>query len=102
MKSTINKLTEVAEMPSLFGLKRGTTAFALISELMKFGKAYSITRYGSGKNTSYISHTYDVTRALTKAGVSFRVGNDAPRGGAYGEFIAINIKTFKPAIKDLR
>ena len=47
---------------------------------------------GSGRFTTNIDCTIDLTDLLTKMGISYEKGNDSPRGGKTGNFVKITTK----------
>lgn len=47
---------------------------------------------GSGRFTSNLDYTSDVKNLLTKLGIKYKSGNDAPRGGLTGNYIAVQTK----------
>lgn len=81
----IEKLQDLIKSPKNYGVKKGTRVYRMICEAYIYG----VVRTGySDKNTKYIE-TYGVYNALTSAGVSCKRYNDAPRGGACGEHVAL-------------
>ena len=71
-------------------VSKNSTAYKLAMELAtQSDKVSTCHATGSGRWTSNADSTDTLSKALTKAGISHVVGNDAPRGGKAGQFIAL-------------
>lgn len=96
MKTTMEKLMAIQNNPSAYGLKKGMLAYEAIGKLINYKMVHSVSVSGSGRYTHLNVYTTTLTMALAKAGIPFRVGNDAPRCGKHGEYVAVDVKSFKP------
>ena len=81
---------------------KNTIAYKIVTDVInKTNKSYRIfrediirpvTTSGSGRFTTNLDYTRDVESLLDLIGVKYVSGNDAPRGGATGNFIKIITK----------
>ena len=67
-------------------VSKNSTAYKLAMELAT--KSDKVSTCGT-QGHSYADNTATLSKALVKAGISHIVGNDAPRGGKAGQFIAL-------------
>ena len=58
-------------------------------------KIYTGYYSGSGRFTSANSAMFTVTDILERKGYKYTTGNDAPRGGASGEYVKVSKTAFK-------
>lgn len=93
MKTQIERLTKLHS-----SLKKGKVKSA-ISKLLLTGKARTgESSYSCGRGHKSI-WTDEVAYVLRKNNISFECGNDAPRGGANGEFVKLTGKVLKDVLK---
>ena len=81
---------------------KNTIAYKIVTDVInKTNKSYRVfwentirpvTTSGSGRFTTNLDYTRDVENLLDLIGVKYTSGNDAPRGGATGNFIKIITK----------
>lgn len=88
------KLQDLVRNPKKYGVKRGTRVSRMLYEIYMYGKVR--TGY-SAKGVKYID-TAGVFNALQAAGVACTHYNDAPRGGASGEHVALIGKVARDAV----
>lgn len=93
-----DKLRELLRDPLKYGVKKNTRVYRFIEEIAVHGVAQ--TGFSS-RRTKYVD-TYCVSCALQRAGVSCKSYNDAPRGGACGEHVALTGKVYKDVAKGLK
>ena len=67
-------------------VSKNSTAYKLAMELAT--KSDKVSTCGT-QGHSYADNTATLSKALVKAGISHILGNDAPRGGKTGQFIAL-------------
>lgn len=93
MKTQLEKLTELHNI-----LNRGKVKSA-INMLLATGKARTgESSYSCGRGHKSL-WTEEVAYVLRKHNISFECGNDAPRGGANGEFVKLTGKVLKDVLK---
>lgn len=68
---------------------RGTKAYKLAIEAVTTGEKVRTT---SKFRMSQQRHLYATTGILWGAGIPTTIGNDAPRGGAAGNFVIVNLE----------
>ena len=88
--SSLSCLSE-AQKSSIEGLKVSSFAAEALAQILESGKANTVKVTGSGRRTSYQVFTFEVRNLLDKLGMKCYVGNDAPRGGKAGEFVALGV-----------
>ena len=80
---------------------KNTIAYKIVTDVInKTNNSYRVwentirpvTTSGSGRFTTNLDYTRDVENLLDLIGVKYISGNDAPRGGATGNFIKIITK----------
>mgnify|MGYP007046279391 CR=1 FL=1 len=85
-KDTVNNVTK----------KDGTLKTRVIEALKSYqtvpnnGVIHYSFYTGSGRYTRKVSYYYELTQLLKLAGYKWTEGNDAPRGGAQGDFIKVS------------
>ena len=58
-------------------------------------KYHTVDIAGSGKRTSYYDKTDDYENDLTRVGIKYTEGNDAPRGGKIGKYLQCDLASVK-------
>lgn len=100
-KSVLNKLEEIINNPTKFGISKNMLAYNAIELLYNYNKAYVNKQYDRyARHISVNKFGWQVERVLNLAGIKYELCNDAPRGGQMGDFIKIAVKSFKPAKYD--
>lgn len=97
---TIEKLNDIIENPSKYGIRKNMLAYSAISRLIRYKSTHTVDVKGGHFARFIHNYTCDVTRVLELANIPYRVGNDAPRGGKCGTYVAIDVKAFKPTEYD--
>lgn len=73
--------------------KGGRVYYALVS-ILNHGRAVTGGYTGTGSHVRKWICTSDVCRILDSLGIKYQTGNDAPRGGAAGEFVRVTSPAF--------
>ena len=81
----IEKLKNAVTSPQKYGIRKNTRVYRGMKDLLICGRA--TTGY-SDRNNKYV-FTWDLAEVLRRLGISHVYGNNAPRGGACGEFAAL-------------
>lgn len=93
----IEKLLDFIKNPKNYGFTRNNVEVKLISQFFTGNIAGRIQTGYSSKN-DYFIHTGRVTSVLDMLHVSYVSGNDAPRGGACGEYVRLTGTVLKDVI----
>ncbi len=72
-------------------INRNTTAYkAIVAAMNNNGLIRPVECTGHGRYIKNVDHSSTITMYLNILGIKFETGNDAPRGGATGNWIQIN------------
>lgn len=59
-------------------------------DLVEGKRVHYVVQYGAKRRTSYISYKNEIEKVFNKK--SLKYGNDAPRGGALGNWVELDVK----------
>jgi len=82
--------------------KNITNALARCSFAHSTKKIYTGYYLGSGRFASRHSAMHTVTAILNAQGYAFEMGNDAAKGGAYGEYVQLKSRTAFEFVQNLK
>lgn len=91
----MNKQTIENKIKAFFYTKKGVLAerFRFLADFLVKGKWYGKSWNGSGRHINLSDTQYRAAIEICeKLGLDFEVGNDAPRGGKSGDFVALTAK----------
>ena len=94
----IGKLQAIIATPKNYGLSKNSRAYGMICEIAKKGVVCTGYSWRRGK---WIE-TGNVVAVLQKAGIACRWYNDAPRGGACGEHVALKGKVLRDVLASVK
>lgn len=84
-----NLINESQSISNLRGNNR-----IIVERLLNYGKAYTVTVRGTGYRRFNDDRTFQIECILSRLGIAYVRGNDAPRGGAIGTYIEITSRAF--------
>lgn len=91
----LDKLRDLLREPRKYGTRKGTRVYHMLEELAALGRV----RTGASSKGYKRIDTFDVVNVLNRAGIACTYGNDAPRGGANGEWVALTGQVAKDVKK---
>ena len=84
---TLNKRIEK------LGLNKNTLVYKILNQIASGEKKiHTCQTYGNGRFTRNIDNTFSICSMLDTLKVKYIKGNDAPRGGTYGNYIKVTTK----------
>lgn len=102
-KSKYDSLKQLVKAPyRISGVKKGSKVHDFLVKLLENGHAYTGFYRGYGWRTTAVDYTSEVCIQLDKLGISYKTGNDAPRGGVHGNYVEITMTAFIKEVKKAR
>lgn len=91
----------VAAQFKVSGIKANSNLQQSLQQILKTGEARTGKYTGTGRYASKSVWTSEVSAYLDKMGIAHECGNDAPRGGANGEYVRVTMPAFLKVTRQL-
>jgi hypothetical protein len=99
-KSKYNALKELVNAPyRISGFSKTSKVHDFLVELLENRRVHTGYYRGRGWRTTAVDYTREVCNQLDKLGIAYNTGNDAPRGGVYGNYVEITMPAFIKEVK---
>ena len=95
VQTALNRLEKLADNKEV---SRNSLEYKeVMNFIIKKGKENirPVVSYGSRRNITYKDFSYESCMLLTKLGIDYGTGNDAPRGGQLGDYICLSTTKIK-------
>ena len=93
------KYTLFAE--AISGLRRNTVDYRMLYSILRYGSVYTGYYTGRGRFTRAVDNTISICNYLKHLSISYKRGNDSPRGGVSGNYVQVTSPAFLKKLKKM-